>query len=76
MSTNSGGEWSGALRAPPINRINAELRNVLAQPAVKERLAVLGAEIAASTPQEFGAFIKSEIAKWGKLVRDAGIKAE
>ena len=49
---------------------------MLAQPAVKDRLAVLGAEIVASTPREYGAFIKSEIAKWGKLVREAGIRAE
>ena len=43
---------------------------------MKDRLVVLGAEIVACTPQEFGAFIKADIAKWSKLVRDAGIKAE
>jgi len=43
---------------------------------VKDRLVVLGAEIVASTPQEFGAFIKADIAKWGRLVKDAGIKVE
>ena len=74
-------EWYGVVapagtNAPYIDRINAELRKVLAQAEVKDRLAVLGAEIVASTPQEYGAFIKSEIAKWGKLVREAGIKAE
>ena len=74
-------EWYGVVApagtsAPHIGRINAELRKVLAQADVKDRLAVLGAEIVASSPQEYGAFIKSEIAKWGKLVREAGIKAE
>ena len=74
-------EWYGVVApagtsASHIDRINAELHKVLAQPEVKERLVVLGAEIVASTPQEFGAFIKSDIAKWGQLVREAGIKAE
>jgi len=75
------GEWYGVVApagtgAAHINRIDGELRKVLAQPDLKERLAALGAEVVASSPQEFGAFIKSEIAKWGKLVREAGIKAE
>jgi tripartite-type tricarboxylate transporter receptor subunit TctC len=43
---------------------------------LKDRLVVLGAEIVASTPQEFGAFLKADIAKWGRLVKDAGIKVE
>ena len=74
-------EWYGVVSpagtsAAHVNRIDAELRKVLAQPEVKERLVVLGAEIVASTPREFGAIIKSDIAKWRKLVRDAGIKPE
>jgi tripartite-type tricarboxylate transporter receptor subunit TctC len=74
-------EWYGVVApagtsAAHVDRINAELRKVLAQPEVKERLVVLGAEIVASTPQEFGVFLKSDIAKWGKLVREAGIKVE
>ncbi len=74
-------EWYGVV-APAgtsgahVDRLNAEIRKVLAQPEVKERLVVLGAEIVASTPQEFGAFIKADIAKWRKLVNEAGIKAE
>jgi len=62
--------------ASHIDGINGELRKVLAQPDVKERMLTLGAEIVASSPQEFGAFMKSEIAKWGKVVREAWIKAE
>jgi tripartite-type tricarboxylate transporter receptor subunit TctC len=74
-------EWYGVVapagtNAAQVDRINSELRKVLAQPEVKDRLVVLGAEIVASTPQEFGAFLKSDIAKWAKLVREAGIKAE
>ncbi len=74
-------EWYGVVApagtsAAHVDRINGELRKALALPEVKERLAVVGAEVVASTPQEFGVFIKAEIAKWGKLVREAGIKAE
>ncbi len=74
-------EWYGVVApagtgAVQIERINSEIRKVLARPDVRERLAVLGAETVASTPQEFGAFIKADIAKWAKLVREAGIKAE
>ncbi|HEV7820538.1 MAG TPA: tripartite tricarboxylate transporter substrate binding protein, partial [Burkholderiales bacterium] len=74
-------EWYGVVApsgtsAAQIGRINGEIRKVLALPEVKDRLVVLGAEVVASTPPEFGAFIKSDIAKWGKLVREAGIKAE
>ena len=74
-------EWYGVVApagtsALHVDRINAELRKVLAQPEVKDRLVVVGAEIVASSPQEFGAFIKTDIAKWAKLVREAGIKVE
>jgi tripartite-type tricarboxylate transporter receptor subunit TctC len=75
------GEWYGVV-APArtgvaqISRLYGDLRKVLAQPDVKERLAALGADVVASGPAEFGAFIRSEIAKWGKIVKDTGIKAE
>jgi tripartite-type tricarboxylate transporter receptor subunit TctC len=47
-----------------------------ATPEVKQRLETLGFAPVANTPEEFGARIKLEIAKWGKVVRDAGIKAD
>ena len=58
------------------DRAVAMLRG-LADPAVKKRLNDDGAEPTPNaTPEEFGAFIKSEMAKWGKLIKDAGIKGE
>ena len=74
-------EWYGVVAptgtsAAHIDGINSELRKVLALPDVKERLVALGAEVVASSPQEYGAFIRAEIVKWGKLVKEAGIKAE
>jgi tripartite-type tricarboxylate transporter receptor subunit TctC len=58
-----------------IDRLNADTRRALAEPAVKEKLAALGAEAVGSSPEEMAVFLKSESDKWGKLIREAGIKA-
>jgi tripartite-type tricarboxylate transporter receptor subunit TctC len=49
---------------------------VLAAPAVKERFASLGADVQPSTSEELGAFIREDLAKWVKVVKQAGIKVE
>ena len=49
---------------------------MLAQADVKERLATLGAEGVGSSPDEFRAFVKAEIAKWARVVKEAGLKVE
>jgi tripartite-type tricarboxylate transporter receptor subunit TctC len=49
---------------------------MLAQPDVKERLARLGAEPVGNSPAEFAAFIRAEIGKWARIVKQAGLKAE
>jgi tripartite-type tricarboxylate transporter receptor subunit TctC len=59
-----------------VTRLHSDVTRVLAQPAVKERVASLGFDIVASTPEQFTAQIRSEITKWGKVIRAAGIKAE
>lgn len=59
-----------------ITRLRSEMATALKDPAVKEKLAGLGAEPVGNTPEEFAAMIKSETAKWGKIVKDANITAE
>jgi tripartite-type tricarboxylate transporter receptor subunit TctC len=59
-----------------IGILNREVNAVLADPAVKARFASLGAEPMIMTSDEFGKYIVSEIAKWGKVVKTAGIKVE
>jgi tripartite-type tricarboxylate transporter receptor subunit TctC len=59
-----------------INKLHVAVASALALPDVKERLAVLGADGVGDTPQHFAAFIKADISKWAKVVRDAGIKVE
>ena len=58
---------------PIIERVRSALLEALADPAVNNRLAGLGAERVGSTPEEHAAFTKSEIAKWMKVTREAGI---
>jgi tripartite-type tricarboxylate transporter receptor subunit TctC len=57
-------------------KLNAELLRIITLPDVKERMLGLGMDVAGGTPEEFGALVKSDIAKWAKVIRDAGIKAE
>ena len=61
---------------PIVNRLNAEVVKALALPDVKNRLATLGADAVGDTPQHFAVFIKAEIPKWAKVVKDAGLKIE
>jgi tripartite-type tricarboxylate transporter receptor subunit TctC len=60
-----------------VARLAGELRKVVAQPEVQNRLASLGMEpILDSNPEAFGALIQSELTKWAKVVREAGIRAD
>ncbi|HZM43917.1 MAG TPA: tripartite tricarboxylate transporter substrate binding protein [Burkholderiales bacterium] len=73
--------WYGLLApaATPkavVARLHAETVQALRQPDVVERLSGQGAEPVGNTPQEFGAFIRSEIDKWARLVKAANMKVE
>jgi tripartite-type tricarboxylate transporter receptor subunit TctC len=59
-----------------VDKLNAEVRKILAMPDVRERFLAQGVEPLGSTPEQFGEHIKEQMAKWGKVVRDAGVKAE
>jgi tripartite-type tricarboxylate transporter receptor subunit TctC len=59
-----------------VDLLYREIAKAVAQPDLKERLAVLGFKPVANTPDEFGARIRAEIEKWGKVVRDAKLKIE
>ena len=47
---------------------------LLNQPEVKERFSNIGAQTIGSSPEELELFVKSDMAKWGKLIKDAGIR--
>ena len=59
-----------------VGKIQADTANALNSPEVKARLEALGLEVVGSTPARFDAFVKSEIGKWARVVRDNGIKAD
>lgn len=61
---------------PIIDKVNADLVKALATQNVKTKLGELGVAAISSTPEEFGAFMASEAARWGKLVKEAGLKVE
>ena len=73
--------WQGVFApagTPPdiIKRLNQEIVAILKMPDVAERLDTLGLEPVGNTPEEFAKFQKAEIAKWAKVVKDAGVKPE
>ncbi len=59
-----------------VNRLNAEIVDILKQKDVAEKLNQQGALPVGDTPEQFGAYIKVEIEKWGAVVRSANIKAD
>ena len=73
--------WFGLLvpAATPkatVARASADVNRVLAMSDVRERMQVLGADPAGNTPEEFAHFIREDQAKWSKLMKEAGIRAE
>jgi tripartite-type tricarboxylate transporter receptor subunit TctC len=59
-----------------VDLLYREIAKAVSEPDVKERLTVLGFKPIANTPDEFGVRIKLEMEKWGKVVRDAGLRIE
>lgn len=59
-----------------INRLNAESNRALALPEIKDRLSAMGIDTASGTPEDFARFIREEIARWGPVVKAAGIQPE
>ncbi len=59
-----------------VARLNAESTAVLKSPDIAGKLTALGAEVATTTPEEFGRIVRDEIAKWAKVVQATGARAE
>lgn len=71
------GAWQGVMvpaRTAPeiVNRLNAELMKALASPDVKAKLAAQGATPLGSTPAEYGAYVRDELARWDRVVKATG----
>jgi tripartite-type tricarboxylate transporter receptor subunit TctC len=63
---------------PPaiVARLNAEVNKVLQMPEVREKISDGGASPVGGSPEEFAAFVRAEYAKWGRIVKDSGVKLE
>ena len=61
---------------PLVNRLSQEIGEVLKQPEVKEKFLSLAIEAVGTTPEQFTAILKADMAKWGKVIKDAGIVEE
>jgi tripartite-type tricarboxylate transporter receptor subunit TctC len=59
-----------------IARLQRELTNAIADREVRERFAANGIEAVGTTPEQFAAYLRDEVGKWGKVVRVAGVKGE
>jgi tripartite-type tricarboxylate transporter receptor subunit TctC len=73
--------WFGVIApagtpAPIVDRLNESVRQIKETPAVKSRLLQMGAEAIELSPAEFGALIRKEMEKWGRVVASAGIRPE
>lgn len=71
--------WYGMLApagTPPavVRKLQQEIARSVADPAVRERFAGLGADAVGNPPEEFGAFLKSESDKWGRIIKDIGLQ--
>ena len=73
--------WYGVLAptgtpSAAITRLHAEINKIVLLPEIKERWAALGAEPLQSTPEKFAAFLKADVVKWAKVVREAAVKID
>ena len=73
--------WNGILAPagtprPIVNRLNEAIVQILKSPQARERYANVGAEIRYNSPEEFHALIRSDVAKWAKVIKAAGIRVD
>lgn len=73
--------WSGligpaGMPKEAISRLHTEVVHVMGLPMVKSRLPNLGLEASTNTPEEFGAYLRADVAKWAKIVRESGAHAQ
>jgi tripartite-type tricarboxylate transporter receptor subunit TctC len=75
------GSWQGVFApagTPPdiVKRLNAEIVKIINTPEVKEKLVALGAEPVGDTPEQFSAYVKTEVVKWSDVVKKSGAKVD
>jgi tripartite-type tricarboxylate transporter receptor subunit TctC len=61
---------------PVVDRLQGEVKKILAAPEIAKKLAEIGLETVGSTPDELAAYQRAEIAKWARVVKESGAKVE
>ena len=64
------------LPAPILTRLNTEVVRIVQRPAFRESVSADGAEVTTSTPQEFREFLRADVAKWAKILKESGAKLD
>lgn len=59
-----------------INRLNREIVQFLSRADINDKFLAAGTEVVGSSPRDFAVTIKNDMSKWGKVIRNAGIRAE
>jgi tripartite-type tricarboxylate transporter receptor subunit TctC len=59
-----------------IDKLNAATQKVIAEPAIREKFAGIGAEATGGTPAEFATYIRDDLAKWTRIVKEANVKVD
>jgi tripartite-type tricarboxylate transporter receptor subunit TctC len=59
-----------------IEKLNAATQKAIAQPAIREKFAGIGAEATGGTPEQFAAYIRDDLSKWTRIVKDANVKVD
>jgi tripartite-type tricarboxylate transporter receptor subunit TctC len=59
-----------------VRRLNVEMVKILTSAEVKERFGNIGVEVVAGTPEQFSVFLKSEVERWARVVKEANIRAD
>jgi tripartite-type tricarboxylate transporter receptor subunit TctC len=81
LEAGDAGTWQGLMvtgGSPPelVARLNAELKKILAEPDIAQKIAEQGGNVKLGPPDEFKTWLANAITTWGKVVKDAGIKGE
>ncbi len=67
---------TGGTPQPIVNKLNAEIVKVIRAPDLRDRLTGLGCEVVGNKPEELAAFLKAEMAKWSKVVKESGARID
>ena len=73
--------WQGVVAptgtpAPILQRMHAEITRALQNPEVRAKLAAAGTEVLGSTPEEYAAYIRAEMTRWARIVKESGARAD